>query len=327
MAANFFLIGAGLTKAAIPSAPLNNDLVRLLVECNANSTVGKLAERFGEESIEILLTIMDIEIMKGNVEPQVRRSVEAELANYCRRLRFDPVMLKDRVWLHEFATETFGRSDTIVNLNYDCFLEGLLDYEGLWCPSGGYGGIVNPLVDAKLNNPLGIQVLKIHGSESFTDASLMDRPAFHSVTFEFEESIFRRSAKDCHMGRRSVLPVSPESQPDGARPCLIAPSFVKLPNFELGFLMLKAIKEINESNTFVVIGCSLRDEDAFLWLLLSRFVCDFYSERRKLVILSPDAASISDRVRCYFSNDLAERIVEIPEPLEQGYKTLQKVLS
>ncbi|MDX9858463.1 MAG: hypothetical protein RBT76_11780 [candidate division Zixibacteria bacterium] len=316
-----FIIGAGFTRSVFPDAPLNDGFVEALASCNANSVIAQLSEHYQEKNIEILMTKHFLDIITGKANLENNRRAEYEIANFCQRFRFTSDLSENTAWLTTFAKSAFSPEDAIVTLNYDCFLEGLLDHLGVWDPKSGYGGIVNPIVEKDAEGSSDIQILKVHGSENFTYKQMMDKPEFGAVTLEFDGRVLPRSASNQHFGSRSLLP-GLGSHPDGARPYIILPGFVKISGPEINNTMLLALERAMGSRYLIVLGCGLRQEDTFLWLLLTAFLYRNRIVDRRIVILSPDAKEIAERVRRYFGSSLDDYLVPIPSTLEEGWSRL-----
>jgi hypothetical protein len=285
-----FLLGAGFTKAAQPSAPTNAELVPTLVEqLGESSQIQKYRELYRTDDMEVLLTRLDMDSASDASKRSDRLAIEGELVSYFRRFRFTAEALSAAPWLSSFATTLLGQGDAIITLNYDCFLEGLLDHCAVWTPNGGYDGVDNILGEAE-PNPKGIIIYKIHGSEHFRVSAITDRPEQSAIAYEVYQSIFPVSAAHTHFGGGI-----------DSRPYVIAPSFVKLPHLQIATMMLKILDFASLARNLVVIGCGLRREDNFLWLLLTRFLRR--PDEKHLVIVDPAATSISERLYRYWIGD------------------------
>lgn len=310
-----FLLGAGFTKAALSSAPTNAELVSTIINHSGNtSPIQKYQKLYGNDDIEVLLTRLDMDAASDERKRSDRLAIEAELVSYFGSLRFTATALNAAPWLGTFATELLGQDDAIITLNYDCFLEGLLDHCNVWTPNGGYNGVDNILVEARLN-PKGIVIYKIHGSEHFRVSAVTDRPEQDAIAYEFDESIFPVSGAHSHFGGGI-----------DSRPYVIAPSFVKLPHRQIAMMMLKVLEFAGRAHNLVIIGCGLRREDSFLWLLLSRFLAR--RDEKHLVLVDPAAASISDRIYRYWIGDLQRhtQVSLLPCGLESSLIMLSGVL-
>jgi hypothetical protein len=302
---NLFLIGAGFTKAVFPDAPLNEDLLSVLCKGTQCTTLKRYYRERKTNDIEILLTYLDLEILrpthKQQALQQVRKDIEQQLAKYFEQFRFKEEVLKENNWL-EFFTKSFNRNDAIITLNYDCLLEGVLDYYGVWSPKGGYAVLDNnPLLGSEFpQNERNIRIFKIHGSEHFIEASGIPNREKTAIDFPVYESIYPRSGKNRHFNYGMGQEI---------RPYIIAPSFVKIPHEDIELMMIKALKAAASANNFIVIGCSLRPEDSFLWLLMTSFL-NQPPANRKVVIVDPCAEMIAKKVVGHYFVDI-NRFVRI----------------
>ena len=322
---NFFIFGAGFTKSVFDNAPLNDQLVNALLDFNPSSPLKTLSDQYHTHDIELLLTKLDIDIQQGQYDSEIRNKINGDIAGYFQRFRFKPGILDEIKWLRKFALNSFSNDDVIVNLNYECFLEGLLDYMGIWNPNEGYGVIHNPLIDDSHVNVKNIQILKIHGSENFTQQPFLDKPENSSVTFEFSENIFPKSAANSFLGPRSV-PV-PFRKNHAVKPYIIAPSYVKIPVVEIFYLMIDAIEASKTSDKMIIIGSSLRPEDSFLWLLSTTFFRNPNWRNRKSIIIGPEANSIGNRIRQFWGGSVSNCLIEIPSKLENAIDELCALLN
>lgn len=310
-----FLLGAGFTKSALPHAPTNTELTsKLIQQFGSESKIMKYKERFATEDIEVILTQLDIGAPSDDSMRLDRRDIETDLVNYFRDFRFTTAALSSAPWLTTFATEVLGQDDAIISLNYDCFLEGLLDYHKVWTPNAGYYGVDNLLIEAGLN-PKKIVVYKIHGSEHFRISHVTDRPDQEAIAFEFNDTIFPVSAADSNFGAWI-----------DSSPYLIAPSFVKIPHRQIAMMMLRLLELINTTRNFVIVGCGLRREDSYLWLLLTRFL--MRKDEKHLIIVDPYADTISKRIYQYWIGDLQKytKVTLLPLGLEPSILELSSLL-
>ncbi len=288
---NFFIVGAGFTKAVYPRAPLNDDvLVNVVGPKPDSSPLGRVWGEYGQGNIEALLTKFDLDLSSDVSKwcERDRTAINAQLAAYIHQFRFTT----DVPWLHPFIA-LLADNDVIVSLNYDCFLEGFLDFHGAWSPKGGYHRIRNPLDDSLPDNSRNIRILKLHGSESFRAAPFFDKPDSVCVSVEISPDLFPRSAKHSHFGGGI-----------NSYPYIIAPSFVKQFVFELQYLMLDAIRFARDASNLTVIGCGLRPEDNHLWLVLTSFLKTPLWRNKRLFIVSPSASQIGDRIKKFIGGNV-----------------------
>jgi hypothetical protein len=284
---NLFLIGAGFTRAVFPDAPLNKDLFHAIVSANPKSKLSLYSKKYGTEDIEILLTRLDSDIAEteSNVLEQERMSIEMDLCEYFSRFRFAHSKLEQNPWLEKFAREVLRENDALVTTNYDCFLEGLLDFYGIWSPKRGYVNVENDLLSSP-DNPKNILIYKIHGSENFRIAPFANDKNKKLIAFDVEENdqIFSRSAEYKHLGFARGL---------GPSPYIIAPSFIKFPHVQIADMINKATTQAALAQNLVIGGSGLRREDNFLWLFLTSFLNKVLKVKKKLTIADPGA----DRIR------------------------------
>lgn len=297
---NLFLIGAGFTKAIFPKAPLNNELFGKLIKyCEKKdipTPLKKYKQEYKTDDIEIILTKLDLEIASSGPNNTKnltidRNTIERHIAAHFRRFSFNEEVFSKNKWLSGFA-KLFSNNDAIVSLNYDCFLEGLLDYSELWDPTG-YVKIANPLFKPEPPNPKNILVYKIHGSSNFRISSAILREKGQKVIgLIINDDFFPRSGKYTGFGDSNETPLY-----------IIAPSFVKIPHQDIEIMMLKALKTAESANSLIIIGCGLRKEDSFLWLLLTSFL-NQSTNNRKLILVDPDAEEIKSKICDHYFVDI-----------------------
>jgi len=298
---NMFLIGAGFTRAVFPNAPLNKDLLPVLCKGTPCTTLKRYRKEFKTDDIEILLTRLDLEITIPKAKRQtalqtVRRAIERQLAEYFGQFRFKEKITANSIWLKDFVN-LFQPHDAIISLNYDCLLEGLLDYHEVWSPNRGYAGIDTFFENDQPENPKNILIYKIHGSENFIISSGLPNKEKKDIGFVINESIYPFSGKNKFFGGGAIKPES----------YIIAPSFVKIPHERIERIMIKVLKMSTSAKNLVIIGSSLRPEDSFLWLLLTNFLNQPISNR-KLIIVDPNAKSIKDKIVSHYFVNISELV-------------------
>lgn len=321
---NVFIIGAGLTKAIFPDAPLNSDLLETLTGFSPDSVIPTLCERYKTKDIEIALTRLDADIALSRYESMhtadelstLRRGIEDELARYFGSFRVSDNLMNQPQWLSYLLNDAFTVGDVAVSLNYDCVFEAALDCCGKWSPNGGYGHLDNPLASSERpKSP--ITVLKIHGSANFVIAPYVDKPIADAVSFEFDECFFPCSAKNAHLWYGAGT----------GRSYLIAPSYVKIPTVEITYLMLEALEASTQAKNLVVIGSALRPEDGFLTVLVTNFLrhkTDWRS--RKIIVVDPAAQTICDRLKKYWGVDVSNQILPIADRVEVSVARLLETM-
>jgi hypothetical protein len=291
-----FLIGCGVTKAAFPNAPSNDQLLRRLIESETCPTLDKyrkLCGWSGDSQIERFLTHTDLSWLGDKNYEEARRKINSEIASFFKQFRYPQCPDNAKVWLAQYAKILIA-NDCIVSLNYDALLEGALDTELAWHPKGGMGRVTNPLLENGDYhvNPMGISLLKIHGSEYFVESDIYkDERDRTYLAFSADPSIFPASAQYSYLSPTGVA---------RSQPYIIAPSFIKVWHYQIVLLMLDALDAAERVEHFVIIGCGMRPEDSFLWLLLTRYTEGTTGQPRQVIIVDPNnAQSIKDQLLSY----------------------------
>jgi len=196
--------------------------------------------------------------------------------------------------METLATKLFKDDDAIITINYDCFLEGLLDHYKIWHPKEGYVNAYDPR-SLQANSPgtrknaKGIKFYRIHGSENFRECKVFDASGVTEQTilgFIINEDIYPESGKNSKLGWVKRF----------CEEYIIAPSFVKIPHFQIADMVNKAIDVAKTAQNMVIIGSSLRDEDIFLRLILTGFINHALQNKKKLIIVEPDADPILGKI-------------------------------
>ena len=320
---NLFLFGAGFTKSIFPNAPLNKDLLGVLCKGTPCTTLKRYSREYKTNDIEILLTHLDLEILHSKSIRQIalqkaRKAIEQRLSEYFGQYRFKEEVVANSIWLKDFVN-LFQPNDAIISLNYDCLLEGVLDYYEAWSPKGGYAVLDrNPLLGSQFpQNEKNIRIFKLHGSEHFIEAPDPGNKTKTSIDFPVNESIYPRSGKNrCFnygAGQNEI------------RSYIIAPSFVKMPHQDIELMMIEALKVSSSVNNFIVIGCSLRPEDSFLWLLLTSFLNQLPADR-KVVIVDPCAEDLAKKIVGHYFVDI-NRFVSIKTFSKKLQDTVEELIN
>ena len=312
---NAFIVGAGFTRAVIPTCPLNGDLLNTLAQRKANDSAdAELRARYKTDDIEIALTRLDCDIAQRAPESSakgmlLRQRMETELGNYFSL--FSASEVAQPPWLTQLVDDAFASGDIVISLNYDCVLEGLLDYRDKWSPNCGYGCYFNhPLVCSDDFKKSAVTVLKIHGSASFTNTPIQNKQGA-MADFVFKEHFFPHSAKNIDF-----------SWARAKGTYLIAPSYVKVPKLKITYLMLDALAASTNANNLIIIGSALRPEDGFLTLIVTNFLHQPSWERRKIIIVDPSANFIADRLKDYWVVNVSNQVLAIQKPLQTSVADL-----
>lgn len=317
---NIYLLGAGFTKAVCPKAPLNNNLLRAIIS-NGGEKLSEYQERYKSDDIERLLTQIDLDSLADEQIKKDRALINAEISAFFSGFRFS--VLDDNIppWLETFSKEVLKQNDSIISLNYDCILEGVLDKLEVWTPNDGYSTrIIYIPTDSISSNPKNITIYKIHGSENFVESSVIgENPNQTAIGFIINGSIYPRSGANSHLGGGAKDP----------RPYIIAPSFVKIPHLDIAAMMLDLLDIVRKAKRLAIIGCGMRPEDSFLWLLLTRFLNISQDNRKKLIILGPSSAEIWKRISNYWVGDICRfaGVSVIPCGLEYGIESLASAIA
>jgi hypothetical protein len=261
-----------------------------------------------------LLTQFDLELSSrgGTFTSEERADVSAQLARFVEQFRFQG----DVPWL-EPLLQTLSNNDVILSLNYDCLIEGFLDFHHMWSPRGGYDLIRHPMDDSLPLNDRNIRILKVHGSENFRLSPVYDKREWAVVGLEINSSLFPRSGKNRNFGGGL----------DGV-PHLIAPSFTKQFGVELQHFLLEAIRSARVARNLVIIGCGLRWEDSHLWLVLTNFMKCSRWKRKRTIVVDPNASELSERISRFWCRDVftESSLVPIDSGLQEALPRLRDLL-
>jgi len=306
-----FIIGSGFTNAATHgAAPLNKDVLRS-IQPTAPDVWEDLTARYSTEDIEIALTKLDLDIIstpENHEFVDLRRKVEENLSTFFARFRYNEDIIRKSPWLLDFMQGAFAKGDAAVSLNYDCLLEGLLDRCKLWSTYDGYGRTCAVKSVPTEPNLSPVTVLKIHGSENFHRDAVHGTQTDQAFSFTIDESIFPVSGCLQHF----CLPGIESSK------AIIAPSFVKVFPSALLCLMEEAMDMAQKAETLVLIGCGLRPEDTFLYLLLWHFL----GATKRILIVDPDAHDLGKRISATLEYDVARILHPIKKSLSEGWHDL-----
>ncbi len=316
---NIYLLGAGFTKVACPKAPLNNDLLGAIIT-NGGEKLLEYQGKYESDDIERLLTQIDLDSLADEQIKKDRTSINDEISAFFSGLRFPVLDGNIPSWLKRFSKEVLNQNDSIISLNYDCILEGVLDKLEVWTPNDGYTSWIRGFpTDSIPSNPNNIIIYKIHGSENFVESEIVENPDQTGIGFKIDKSIYPRSGANSSLGGGIIEP----------RPYIIAPSFVKIPHVHIAAMMLDLLDVVRKAKRLAIIGCGMRAEDSFLWLLLTRFLEMCQENRKKLIILGPSSKEIWKRISNYWVGDIRSfaDVSVIPCGLESGIKSLVSAIA
>lgn len=321
---NLFILGSGFDKAICPDLPLNDELLPALIKRFKDPfQVTEFIHKYQTTSIEHILTFLDLEIASSQEGRKkyfenARNWIENSIVQYFDKIRFDQQLSKD--WTRAFAEKSLKPNDVIISLNYSCLLDGLLDFYEVWSPWHGYtrhieNGVVSisgdqetgeksiPDNEAERKN---VRLCKIHGSVNFRKIQLLNEPSAKPfISFPIDPSWFPKNAPHSHFGAGI-----PEVKADKGETIgyIIAPSFIKMPYAQILYMMNDLVRGAREAKTLVIMGCGIRFEDSFLWLLIPAFVPKNYKdpeyESKKLIIIDPNAEAVRQRIHHYFDAEI-----------------------
>jgi len=318
MSNSIFLLGAGFTKAVYPNAPLNAELAEAIIS-NGGKIVAKYRDKYHTGDIELLLTRLDLEAISSEEIKGERSKIESEISSYFSQFRYPNLNSETPDWLRIFANNILREHDSIITLNYDCFLEGALDSFRVWSPNGGYARVQNPLAASITENPKNIKIYKIHGSENFVKSRVdLGKRSQTAIGYQIDGSIFPVSGEHSCFGGGA----------DHPKPYIIAPSFVKIPHVDMAAMMLDMLNVAETARNFVIIGCGMRPEDSYLWLLMTRFINKITDKPYRLILLGPSSGETCKRISEYWVGDIRRYcdILLIPSGLADGIFTLESAL-
>jgi hypothetical protein len=324
-----FLLGAGFTKSVFPEAPLNKDLLPIICKGSPCTTLKGYHSEYKTNDIEILLTYLDLEILHTTESRRislqtVRKTIDGDIAQYFKQFRFKAGHLKEKNWLETLATRLFKENDAIITTNYDCFLEGLLDYHKTWHPKNGYVNALDPRIKTNSpetpENPKGIKFYKIHGSEHFRECKVSDEKGETGQTiigFIVNEDIYPVSGKDSNLGWVEK----------SCKEYIVAPSFVKIPHVQIADMVNKAVSAAQNAKNMVICGSRLRDEDSFLQLILTGFMNGGFQNKKKLIIIGPEACVTLEKIKNFLVGNIKHiNFISIPKGIKEGLVDLIKLL-
>jgi hypothetical protein len=72
----------------------------------------------------------------------------------------------------------------------------------------------------------------------------------------------------------------------------------------------------------VFIGTSMRPEDQFLTILMTRFFSRRGWQQRRIVVVSPSAEEVCERIRRYWGSDVSDQVKPIARPVQDAIDEL-----
>ena len=282
-------------------APLNNEVMDIM-DLSDFDEISHLIEEAGQD-IEYLLTLLDLKINKLSNEVERLESIKKDINSKIHSI-FDIDELNaansNKDLLDSFI-QSIPNDSHIISLNYDCVLDQGLYSNKVWEPCCGYGIDAFPAqCNCETNADLKkIMLLKPHGSINFYSREIFN-------TNDKSEYPIIDANKDIFPNRPNC--VSGREDNDG--PYIATMSYDK--RYKNGMFMFwrKAIKALKEADRLVVIGCSLRHEDAFLRYALYNFGARENVEKLFVEIVSRSKSS------CKGIKDNVSKLVAHPDQCE-----------
>jgi hypothetical protein len=330
---NLFLMGAGFDRALFgPDIPLNSEVIGRLKKTFDYAPWTAHLEKYPTDDIERSLTYLDLEVKSPranspmNDHLSLRWFIEQEIARYFSDFQMSSSILNQE-WTKFFAAKVLGTNDVIVNLNYTCLLEGLLDASRVWTPHGGYSQFIDNGVLGVSSGSIpknetikNIIVYKIHGSTHFHLSNVAGKPQETIISFKINESLFPVSGRNINFG---------PGVPDRGR-YVIAPSFIKFWHIQVGGMMVEALKRITSAQNLVILGCGMRLEDNFLFLMLTNFL-HTGPPGGKIIVIDPNPDQVIKNIRDYSSwiwDGVEKQLVIIKRGIDlQGMQELEEKLT
>ena len=252
-----YLLGAGFTHAIHNNAPLNKDILDML-SLQGHQEIQHLVKESGSD-IEYLLTLLDLKIAKFNGEPpeinDIKNKILKQIYNIFNIDKLNTENSINSQLLFSFV-QSMPCDSSIISLNYDCILDQGLWLGKVWSPCCGYAIRAFPAqcnCDS-LTNQKNLKLLKPHGSCNF----FSDKESQY-FKININDKIFPGVSSEINQPRNNDIP------------CLALMSYDKQYKNGMFSLWKEAICALKASDKLVVIGCSLRGEDAFLRYALYNF--------------------------------------------------------
>jgi hypothetical protein len=262
----------------------------------------------GEEfDVEALLTRLELPRLPGDRLYHVdAASAKAALQEYLAS-RLSPGRIGEETWRasEELCARLFTKGDTLITFNYDCLLERILWSKNIWSPKGGYGSSpgMNDLAaygSQIPENPLGIVILKLHGSLCFERKST-----------DHDEYLTPVVSNEILPGIHSQWGNKPHPPP------LTLPTYAKVfgDSRTMLYLWREAAAKLSAANDLAVIGYSMPRYDT-----MARFLVSCYrptqgaSQRRPRIDVLTNSAAES----CVVFGQIRELGGFGPESVETG---------
>jgi len=102
---------------------------------------------------------------------------------------------------------------------------------------------------------------------------------------------------------------------------------------DLQFLLVEAIRCAERARNLIIIGCGLRPEDSYLWLVVSSFMNSKELEKKRIFIVSPNASDAKKKIKEFWGRKTwgrkartEEKLFAIDSGFESGISRLNDAL-
>lgn len=278
-----FLLGAGFSSIISGGkTPLGSKLFHDL-KGKLNPDILKKYENT-DNDIENYLTFIDLDILSNSKDKEILLKEREKVKNYIiDTLSLGNVKGHDDTCIKSFAN-LLKTDDIIVSLNYDILLEHYLWNEGKFSPKDGYTENIENVGLDNLRDSL-VKVIKPHGSMNFHEGKVHGEEVKTTICLEVVADDFPGSG----IGRAGYM----EASTIGKK--LILPSYIKneIYHIHMSRLCQMAYMEAEKCTKLVIIGCSIREADFFIWTLLSYL---FDNIHKRIILVDCHAEELKNKI-------------------------------
>jgi len=286
---NFFLLGAGFSHAvSSQKAPLTSHLMDAIKDVVPYELE---QEFYYYNNIESFITALDLRINNSDL-PNIKEvffSFRQKVVSKIKDILNINKIRDDSCKVGNEFIEAIKQDDIILTLNYDCLIDSLLNDSKKWSPKGGYSPFIGRFPDNSENNQ-NILLLKLHGSVNFVEAVPFNGRGFdessRSINVEMEGNVFRNSG----IGHLGTIKEAQRGE------YIILPTYIKTYHPQIICLWRLAIEKIQPASKLTIIGCSLREEDTALNILLSMFNSN-KKDKGEIYIIDKNADIIGNKIK------------------------------
>lgn len=279
-----YLLGAGFSQIVSGGkAPSSIDLYNKIKD-KINE---KILERYKDlnDDIEKLLTLIELDILTNSKEIDLLKITKKVIHdNIVDLLSIDKLKPSSDKLIKCFIN-LLKKNDIVVSINYDILLEHYLWLNEKWTPSGGYTDkvLVHPSAENDVgNNTYNIKIIKPHGSVNFAEAEYFDKSGKTFFGVELNDKSFPKININYTIYNK-------------IKEKILLPAYIKAELLHRLILDLweEAFKNARKDNTLIIIGCSLRKADVFVWLLIYYVLNHAFS---KVIIIDEQANTLKNEI-------------------------------